>query len=366
MLFFLTLNRPKPHQMRYLFILLFIASCSSNESELIINASTLPNQLELVQDERVIKKLEFNNDLSTLSSDWYEISGLGSRNIVLFYKQGDKIEIKLDKDGNLVSLSGGAEQKNYEAYEEFRKESLSRLVQSIRREISKSTDPRIKDSLTAIEIQNYASHLKELMDFSEKELINSLVLAYASQRWMLENYESYITDTEEKFQETYPNTYALKRMEARIKTLKTTAVGAQLTNFNYQDMDGELSPMIDHVDSQLKLLDFWASWCPPCRQESKYLRQLHSKYQESDLNIRSISLDTRQERWIKAVKEDQRNWVNLNAERGLNQESIEQLGIKALPFNILLDKDNRIVAKNIHGKVLTQFIDQYLADRKIE
>ncbi|MDA8594966.1 TlpA family protein disulfide reductase [Flavobacteriaceae bacterium] len=352
--------------MRYLLILLFIASCSSNESELTINASTLPNQLDLVQGERVIKNLDFNNDLSTLSSDWYEISGLGSRNIVLFYKQGDQIEVELDKDGNLISLSGGTEQKNYETYETYRKESLSRLVQSVRREISKTKDPKIKDSLTAIEIRNYEIHLKELMSFSKKELNNSLVLAYASQRWILEGYQYYIAETQSEFQETYPNTFALKRMEERIKTLKTTAIGAQLENFNYKNIDGEVSPMIAHVDTRLKLLDFWASWCPPCRQDSKYLRQLHSKYQESDLNIRSISLDTRQERWFKAIKEDQRNWVNLNAEKGLNASSIEQLGIKALPFNILLDKDNRIIAKNIHGKSLTQFIDRYLANQRIE
>jgi len=352
--------------MRYLLLLLFVISCTTGDNHLIINASKLPNKLELVQDKKVLKNLDFNNNLSEFKSDWYELSGLGSRNMTLFYKRGDNIEINLDQNGNITSIIGGIEQQKYNAYEAFRKESLNRLVQSVRREISRSKDAKVKDSLTAIEIRNYEVHLKELMEYSEKELKNSLVLAYASQRWIRAGYESYIENTQLEFNKNYPNTYALERLNQRIKTLKVTSIGAKLENFNYLNQNGESVTMLGMDKAQLKLLDFWASWCPPCRQDSKYLRQLHSKYPVSDLNISSISLDTRQDRWIKAIKEDGRIWTNLNAEKGLNEASIEKLGIKALPFNILLDKDNQIVAKNIHGKALTNFIDQYLANHKIE
>jgi thiol-disulfide isomerase/thioredoxin len=97
------------------------------------------------------------------------------------------------------------------------------------------------------------------------------------------------------------------------------------------------------------LVDFWASWCGPCRVENPRLVKLYNQYKDKGFDILGVSLDGNSEAWQKAVKADRLTWTQVSDLKGWNNTAARAYGIKSIPFNLLLDKDGIIIGKNLRG-----------------
>ena len=127
---------------------------------------------------------------------------------------------------------------------------------------------------------------------------------------------------------------------------------------------GGMAPDIalpDNKDSILKLsslqgkvvlIDFWASWCAPCRAANPYVEKLYKKYKEKGFEVYAVSIDTKKEAWLKAVKKDKLTYLQVNENTGWYSKVAEQYYVDQIPTNFLLDKTGRIVAINLEGKEL--------------
>jgi len=98
------------------------------------------------------------------------------------------------------------------------------------------------------------------------------------------------------------------------------------------------------------LVDFWASWCAPCRQANPYIQKLYKKYKENGFEVFAVSLDVKKEAWIKAVKQDKLSYTGVIDNMGWNSKVAERFYIDQLPTNFLIDRTGKIVAINIEGK----------------
>ena len=106
---------------------------------------------------------------------------------------------------------------------------------------------------------------------------------------------------------------------------------------------------------------FQASWCGPCRQEMKNLREQYAEFKDQGVRFMSISLDDSVEKWKKACEEEQIPWISVRDDNGWSKSEIRKLfGIQAIPFIVLLDKDGNIVAKNIRRNSLREKILELL------
>ena len=115
------------------------------------------------------------------------------------------------------------------------------------------------------------------------------------------------------------------------------------------------------AENKLVFVDCYTSWCGPCRQEMKNLREQYAEFKDQGVRFMSISLDDSVEKWKKACEEEQIPWISVRDDNGWSKSEIRKLfGIQAIPFIVLLDKDGNIVAKNIRRNSLREKILELL------
>ena len=106
----------------------------------------------------------------------------------------------------------------------------------------------------------------------------------------------------------------------------------------------------------MKIVDFWASWCGPCRLNNPVLRQLYADFHTQGLEIVNVSLDENRGRWAEAVKKDGLSWTQVSSLKGWKDEVAKRYSVTAIPAIFVLDADNRIVATGLHGESLKSFV----------
>lgn len=109
---------------------------------------------------------------------------------------------------------------------------------------------------------------------------------------------------------------------------------------------------LSSLTGKVVLIDFWASWCAPCRQANPYVQKLYKKYKEQGFEVFAVSLDVKKELWLKAIKKDKLTYTHVIDNGGWNSKVAERFFVDQLPTNFLLDKTGKIAAINLDGKEL--------------
>lgn len=152
---------------------------------------------------------------------------------------------------------------------------------------------------------------------------------------------------------------AYKSVKARYQAELKTDIGVTPPAFSLVSDKGETLSLAA-VKKKLTIVDFWASWCKPCRAENPNLIALYSKWKDKGLEIVSVSIDkvADKEKWLDAIKEDKLTWLQVWDEKGTSNKDY---GITAIPRTFLVDDAGKIVAKDLRGEELNKFVETYLS-----
>lgn len=135
-------------------------------------------------------------------------------------------------------------------------------------------------------------------------------------------------------------------------TLDKVAIGQKAPDFYAENVDGKKIKLSEILGQKYVLLDFWASWCAPCRKENPNLLKAYEKYGADKLEIVGVSLDNSPSLWVKAIEADKLPWTQLIDKDAWAGEGVKNYGVRLIPANFLIDKDGVIVAKNLKGEDL--------------
>ena len=124
--------------------------------------------------------------------------------------------------------------------------------------------------------------------------------------------------------------------------------------------DGTVMSLSD-LRGKVVLVDFWASWCKPCRIENPRVVQMYNKYKDQGFEIYGVSLDRNKDAWVQAIEKDGLTWHHVSDLKFWQSEAAQTYGVRGIPYTVLLDKEGRIVAESLRGQALEEKVASLLA-----
>lgn len=228
-------------------------------------------------------------------------------------------------------------------------------------------------NVTGSQSENLTQKLYEnasTLSFEERNLLekkfvkdnpNTIVSAFILSVFAADWGKDYSKRCYERFSGDVKKSEYGKRISNYITLNKDVKIGDQYANFVMKDKDGtpkELSKLIRKVT----LLEFWASWCGPCREENPNLVKTYEKYKPKGFEIVAISLDKDKKKWLAAIEKDGLMWAQFCDFGVWESKTALMYGVYALPENFLIDKNGKIVARNIRGEELNKKLTELISD----
>lgn len=283
-----------------------------------------------------------------------------------FFSGNEQVELQLDTAQWATPLiSGSGTQKEFELYKQLTN-SVNEKSNALNKEglalyTSGKLDDKTRDSLFRVHDQ---------LDLERRIIIADFANAHSSSpvsAWAVSIYYGYEPDLAELLpvyhslsKQNQQSLYG-KQIAEIISSAEKTGIGSAAPDFTLSDPAGK--PVSLHgYRGKYVLVDFWASWCGPCRAENPNVVSMYRKYHSGKFEILGVSLDNNRELWVKAIQKDNLQWRQASDLKAWNSDIVRDYGIKGIPFNILLDMNGKIIARNLRGaelqKTLSGLFDQ--------
>lgn len=276
----------------------------------------------------------------------------------------ENTEIKITIGVTGPFIEGGEAQQIYNQFSDYMSEN-SRGLQKLMADMK--TASAMQDQMRVEIIRKQAAKMQEEVFAKELEWLkengNHFVAAFIVYTGMLQRIP--FEEVKKRFDLLGPDakdSFYGKMLDIYVTQQEMVSVGALAPDFTLKTPDGESISLKD-IKGKVKLIDFWASWCKPCRNENKNVVNIYKKYHKKGLEIFGVSMDTDGEKWKKAIEEDDLDWYHGSDLLGMKKSKVAQFYmVMAIPHTILLDENNRIVAKNLRGEELRKKIAEMLKE----
>ena len=297
-------------------------------------------------------------------ADLFKVSFGKTQSVLVAIDKGQK-EVILNVEGKkkgYVETKGSPDSEILLGYEAFRKESLSRLISPTYATMRAAKGDAEKE-VAAVQAYGHASelHRKELIDYALKNIGTSIALYGSVLRWTgdeeIGNLEKLVSD----FKAVHPDLPMTKVMEEKLNRFKQVAIGVIAPSIELPDTSGVMKTM-DNLKGKYTLVDFWASWCGPCLLQVPDLKKAYGNYQDKGFEIIGVSVDAREKRWKTAIKKYDMNWPHLSDLEGWKSTAARDYNVTFIPFNILIDEEGKIIAKNLHSAALQEKLKELFGE----
>lgn len=156
-----------------------------------------------------------------------------------------------------------------------------------------------------------------------------------------------------------PMTFKFNTAEEADAKFGAVATGKPAPDFSIPDVNGKIITLADFKGKYV-LLDFWASWCGPCKPQIPFLKAAKDKFLDKNLVVLGISLDSKKEAWMKAIESHGLDWINASSLKGWAEPVAQSYGADAIPFNVLIGPDGKVLAKGLYGEAIDKTLSEII------
>ena len=358
-----------------LIALTLLGSCS-NKDEFILNgkidnAGDLKKVL-LYEGESVVDSafLNENNKFrfrrTALEAKPYTLV-VGNRPYMLVLENGDNVEFNTDlnKNEDQYSISGSEISSKLQKLS-----SIRGVFQRAQNEIQTEFEQRTNKGEDAATVQSELMLKHQgILDQTSKQTFqfanenrNNLAGFYAMlSLFSLDpiTYEKELIAYADEARVKFPKNSSVQFFSNHMAELKPLSIGQKAPDFESLTPTGKTIKLSD-LRGKYVLLDFWASWCGPCREENPNIVKQYHTFKDKGFTVLGVSLDDNQSAWLKAIKDDKLDWAQVSELKRWDSEAGQLYKITAIPTSYLIDPDGMIIGKNLRGSALAEALEKHL------
>lgn len=296
--------------------------------------------------------------------DFFKVR-IDNNEYVLIAKNGDVINLEADLSNQLqdYKLSGAEDAEKLGELNKTRNTFLAREAElQAQFQQNVAQNPGSRQAIIAQMGPELVKVRQGLVDYIVKfgmDNTQSLASFYAMNSLSPTDYEQELLAYSDKIKSNFNNNQAVTDFLVRMAKLRSVQVGQPAPDFTIPTIDGK-DFKLSSLKGKYVMLDFWASWCQPCRQENPNVVKAYQKFKDKNFTIVGVSLDKDADAWKQAVTQDKLTWTHVSELNDFNGPTVKAYQVEAIPASFILDPEGKIIAKNLHGEELESFLNKTL------
>lgn len=357
-------------------------SCTTQQNETVFSLegklnSTSPDNILLYQAKGlnanqfdVVDTLSIQADSTFLASyslepHFYRLSINDSLNVPFIADSGQHISIHFTSQGEYEIL-GSPDTDLFEEYEEYRTDILRETVYPVRRQLNNLRVQNNPEDASRIEelgnqvLKAEASYRDTLIHAVQK-MGTSIAIYPTMVRWNGDKHLEYYGNLADDFTGQHDGLEVAELVSEKVRILSQVSLGGQVSEIVAPDPSGVVRSLYENL-GEYTLIDFYGSWCGPCRSESDHLVRMYNQYNSEGFEIFGFGIEYQKESWTRAIEQDNRTWINVSTVDGYSNDIAREYSITALPRNFLVDENGIILAKDIHGQELEEKLAELFSE----
>lgn len=306
----------------------------------------------IVVDSSKITNGEFSINTRIFNTGFYSLRLDYDKTLLLILTPGDNIEITLDGRNIQSPVEIGGNSQSLQAFElskrlsyyEMKQDSLNKVY-----EMFKYSDN--KDSVIIVLRESYDMFAEYQSKMIKEFIINNLEsltgILFLGRLNINDNIELY-TKYDSVLINIYPDNEIVKDFHSQVVKNLRLSLGKMAPDITEKDTSGN-DVSLASLRGKVVLIDFWASWCGPCRRESPRMVKIYNQYRDKGFEIFGVSLDKDRNSWVKAIKNDKLYWTHVSDLGYWNAKPAKLYNVGSIPYTVLLDRNGKIIAKGLYG-----------------
>ncbi|WP_142527060.1 TlpA disulfide reductase family protein [Pedobacter westerhofensis] len=326
--------------------------------------SIVKNNETAIDSTVLSDKGEFKFTGNAPEVDFFKVK-IDNSEYVLIAKNGDVIKLEADLSSPTLDykLSGADEADKLEELNKNRNQYVAKLT-ALETQFQENVvkNPESRQAIIAQMSPELIKVKQEMVDYILKFAMDnttSLASFYAINSLSPSDYEQELLAYADKIKSNFNKNEAVTDFLVRMAKLRSVQVGQPAPDFNMPTIDGK-TIKLSSLKGKYVMLDFWASWCQPCRQENPNVVKAYHKYKNRNFTIVGISLDKDAAAWKQAVAQDGLTWTHGSELNDFESATVRAYQVDQIPASFILDPEGKIIAKNLHGEELDSFLNKTL------